>query len=449
MSETEKQTAGAHSSSSRAPQKHSLEPTREATRRTVTIVIVLFIIAAVVAITGILPRMHARAALRKETDNMAVPDVSVVTPQMGEPMQEVLLPGTIQAYTDAPIYARTNGYVKAWYHDIGAHVHKGELLAVIETPELDRQVDEARATLNTARANLGLAKVTAQRYEGLRGTEAVSKQSIDTATQTESAQAASVVAAQQTLNQMLEMQSFERVYAPFDGVITARNIDVGQLVDSGSNGGTGSSSNLGGNVSTTGTSMNGPQELFHISSMDTVRIFVSVPGVYVSEARPGVKTDIDTPAYPGRIFKGTIVRTADAINLNTRTLLVEVDIPNPKHALLPGAYGQVHLQLPIKHPAMIIPVDTLLFRSEGLRVVTVDAQNHAHLKVITVGRDWGTRIEVLTGLTLQDRVINNPPDSVTENEPVNVVDVDGKPVQPGSSSGDGAPANSSDSGNPS
>ncbi|HTU51958.1 MAG TPA: efflux RND transporter periplasmic adaptor subunit [Acidobacteriaceae bacterium] len=449
MSETEKQTTRAHSSSSRAPQKHSLQPTPQATRRTVTIVIVLFIVAVVVAITGIIPRMHARAALRKETDSMAVPDVSVVTPQMGEPMQEVLLPGTIQAYTDAPIYARTNGYVKAWYHDIGAHVHKGELLAVIETPELDRQVDEARASLNTAKANLGLAKVTAQRYEGLRGTEAVSKQSIDTATQTESAQAASVVAAQQTLNQMLEMQSFERVYAPFDGVITARNIDVGQLVDSGSNGGTGSSSNLGGNVSTTGTSTNGPQELFHISSMDTVRIFVSVPGVYVSEARPGVKTDIDTPAYPGRIFKGTIVRTADAINLNTRTLLVEVDIPNPKHALLPGAYGQVHLQLPIKHPAMIIPVDTLLFRSEGLRVVTVDAQNHAHLKVITVGRDWGTRIEVLSGLTVQDRVINNPPDSITENEAVNVVDVDGKPVQQGSSSGDGTPANSSDSGNPS
>ena len=449
MSETENQATSAQAASSRAPQKHSLEPTRQATRRTVTIVIVLFIIAVVVAITGILPRMHARAALRQETDSMAVPDVAVVTPQMGEPMQEVLLPGTIQAYIDAPIYARTNGYVKAWYHDIGAHVRKGELLAVIETPELDRQVDEARANLITAKANLGLAHVTAQRYEGLRGTEAVSKQSIDTATQTESAQAASVQVAQQSLNQLLEMQSFERVYAPFDGVITARNIDVGQLVDSGSNGGTGSSSNAGGNVAATATGMNGPQELLHMSSMNTVRIFVNVPGVYVAEARPGVKTDIDVPSYPGRVFKGTIVRTASAIDLNTRTLLVEVDIPNPKHELLPGAYGQVHLQLPIKHPAMIIPVDTMLFRSEGLRVVTVDAQNHAHLKVITVGRDWGTRIEVLSGLTPQDRVINNPPDSITENEPVHVVDVDGKSVQQGSSPGNGAPANPSDPGNPS
>ena len=447
MSETEKQAARARSGSSGARQRHSLEPTRQATRRTVTIVIVLFIVAVVVAITGIIPRMHARAALRQQTDSMSVPDVAVVTPQMGKPMQEVLLPGTIQAYTDAPIYARTNGYVKAWYHDIGTHVHKGELLAIIETPELDRQVDEARASLNTAKANLGLAHVTAQRYVGLRGTEAVSKQSIDTATQTESASVASVAVAQQNLNQLLEMQSFERVYAPFDGVVTARNINVGQLVDSGSNGGTGSSSNPGGNVNTGATAMNGPQELFHVSSMDTVRIFVNVPGVYVSEARPGVTTNIDVPGYPGRVFKGTIVRTANAIDLNTRTLMVEVDIPNRKHELLPGAYGQVHLQLPVKHPALIIPVDTMLFRSEGLRVVTVDANNHAHLQVITVGRDWGTRIEVLSGLTPQDRVINNPPDSITENEAVHVVDIDGKPVQPGSSADHGAPANSSDAGN--
>ncbi len=443
MSETEKQVTSAQAAPSGAPQKHSLEPTRQAVRRTVTIVVVLFVVAVVVAITGILPRMHARAALRQQTDRMAVPEVAVVTPQMGQPMQEVLLPGTIQAYTDAPIFARTNGYVKTWTHDIGAHVHKGELLAIIETPELDRQVDEARANLVTTKANLGLAHVTAQRYQGLSGTEAVSKQSIDTATQTESASVASVAVAQQSLNQLLEMQSFERVYAPFDGVITARNIDVGQLVDAGSNGGTGSSTNPSGNISTAGNGMNSPQELFHMSSMDTVRIFVNVPGVYVSEARPGVKTNIDVPGYADRVFKGTIVRTANAIDLNTRTLMVEVDIPNPKHELLPGAYGQVHLQLPITHPALIIPVDTMLFRSEGLRVVTVDANNHAHLQVITVGRDWGTKIEVLTGLTPRDRVINNPPDSITENEAVHVVDVDGKPEE------NGSPTNSSDSGNPS
>ena len=334
-------------------------------------------------------------------------------------MQEVVLPGTIQAYADAPIYARTNGYIKSWSHDIGSHVRKGELLAVIATPELDRQVDEARASLNTARANLGLAQVTAQRYQGLQGTEAVSKQSIDTATQTESAQAASVVQAQQALNQLLELQSFERVYAPFDGIVTARNVNVGQLVDSGSNGGTaaGSSTNFG--------VANGPQELFHVSSMDTVRIFINVPGAYVPEARPGVKTNIDLVEYPGRVFQGTIVRTANAIDVATRTLLVEVDIPNRKHELLPGAYAQVHLQLPMKHPALIIPVDALLFRSEGLRVVTVDAQNHAHLQPITVGRDWGTKIEVLSGLTQNDRIIDSPPDSITEGESVNVVNTGG------------------------
>jgi multidrug efflux pump subunit AcrA (membrane-fusion protein) len=449
MSETEKEETRAQAGPPVAGQKHSVEPTPQATRRTVMIVVVLLIVAIVVAITGIIPRMHARAALRQQTDSMAVPEVAIVTPQMGQPMQEVLLPGTIQAHSDAPIYARTNGYVKAWYHDIGVHVHKGELLAIIETPELDRQVDEARANLNTAKANLGLAQVTAQRYEGLRGTEAVSKQSIDTATQTESAQTASVAVAQQSLNQLLELQSFERVYAPFDGVITARNVDVGQLVDSGSNGGTGSSSNPGGNISPGATGMNGPQELFHISSMDTVRIFVNVPGVYVSEARPGVKTNIDVPGYPGHVFKGTSVRTADAIDLNTRTLIVEVDIPNREHELLPGAYAQVHLQLPMTHPALIIPVDTMLFRSEGLRVVTVDAQDHAHLQVITVGRDWGTKIEVLSGLTAQDRIINNPPDSITENEAVHVVDVDGKPEQASPSPASGPSASASDSGKPS
>lgn len=258
MSQTENHGSTAPPGHEASHGKISLEPTRHATRRTVTILIVLLIVAVVVAIVGIIPRLHARAALCQETDNLAVPQVAVTTPQMGEPMQEVVLPGTIQAYADAPIYARTNGYVKAWYHDIGSHVRKGDLLAVIATPELDRQVDEAKATVATVKANLGLAKVTAQRYEGLSGTEAVSRQSIDQAAQTESAQSASVAQAQQALNQLLELQSFERVYAPFDGVVTARNVNIGQLVDSGSNGGTGSSNNSGGNVITGAT--NGPQE---------------------------------------------------------------------------------------------------------------------------------------------------------------------------------------------
>ncbi len=387
------------------------------------IVIVLLIIAVVVAITGILPRQHARAALRRQTDGLAVPTVSIIQAQSGAPMQEIVLPGTIQAYKDAPIYARTNGYVKSWSHDIGSHVQKGQLLAVIESPEIDRQVDEARANLATAEANLRLSHVTAQRYEGLRGTEAVSKQSIDTAAQNEKAQASSVGVAQQTLNQMLAMQSFENVYAPFTGIVTARNTDVGQLVDSGSNGGTGSPSMLSNG--TTMATQSTVRELFRVSNIGVVRIYIEVPGVYVPEARPGVEVNLDVPGYPGRLFQGKIVRTANALDMNTRTLMVEVDIDNRKGELLPGSYAQVHLKLPMKHPALIIPVSAMMFRSEGLRIVTLDSQNRAHLQPISVGRDWGTQIEVLTGLNPGQRIVDSPPDSILEGEKVNVANTGG------------------------
>lgn len=399
--------------------KPSLRPTRAATRRTVAILIVTLIVFVVIAVAGILPRMHARAALRQQTNNMAVPTVAVVRPVAGEPTQEIVLPGTVQAYRDAPIYARTNGYVKSWSHDIGSHVQKGELLAVIASPELDRQVDQARASLATAKANLGLAQVTAKRYEGLRGTQAVSKQAIDTAAQAESAQTAALAVAQQNLNQMLALQSFERVYAPFSGIVTARNTDIGQLVDSGSNGGTGSSAMFGGTAATSDTGT--PRELFRVSDMHVVRIFIQVPGVYVPEARPGVGTDIDVSSYPGRLFNGKIVRTANALDVNTRTMTVEVDVDNRKGDLLPGAYAQVHLKLPMKNPALIIPVSALMFRSEGLRVVTLDDRDRAHLQPITVGRDWGTRIEVLTGLKAGQRIVDSPPDSIMEGEKVKVV----------------------------
>jgi len=408
----------------------SLTPTPKATRRTVAIVVALFIVAIVVAIAGILPRLHARAELRKETENLAVPTVSIVTAQPGEPTQEIVLPGTIQAYRDAPIYARTSGYVKSWSHDIGSRVKKGELLAVIETPELDRQVDEAKANLLTAQANLRLSQVTARRYQGLEGSQAVSQQSIDTAAQNEKAQAASVAVAQQSLNHLLEMQSFERIYAPFDGIVTARNTDVGQLVDSGSNGGTGSQAMYGNGGM---PSANGLQELFRVSNLRIVRIFVQVPEADVPEAKPGVETDIDVPGYPGKVFQGKIVRTADALDLNTRTLTVEVDIDNRKGELLPGSYAQVHFKLPMKNPVLIVPVSALLFRSEGLRIVTLDDQNRVHLQPIGVGRDWGNQIEVLTGLGRGARIVDSPPDSIAEGEKVNIAGENGQdaPVNPG------------------
>lgn len=400
------------------------EPSRKATRRAIGIAVVLLIVAVVLAIVGILPRLHARAELRQTTENLAVPVVSAIHAQMGEPTREVVLPGTIQAYQDAPIYARASGYIKSWSHDIGSHVRKGELLAVIETPELDRQVDQARASLDAAQANAKLSQVTAKRYQGLEGTEAVSQQAIDTAAQTAKAQASAVAMAQQNLNQLLQMQSFERIYAPFDGVVTARNTDVGQLVESGGNGGTASGAMYGSSAG----AQNSPRELFRVSNLKTVRIFVQVPQIYVPNARPGVETDIDVPEYPGRIFPGKIVRTADALDLNTRTLTVEVDIPNPKKELLPGSYAQVHLKLPMKHPALIISVSALMFRSQGLRVVTLDAQDRVHLQPITVGRDWGTQIEVLTGLNPETRIVDSPPDSILEGEEVHVAEASTNPA---------------------
>ncbi len=397
----------------------SIQPTRQATRRGLVLVAVLILIALIVAVAGILSRVHANSGLRQHTDSMAVPAVAVDVAEPGKPMQEVVLPGTIQAFNDAPIYARTNGYVKSWTHDTGSHVRKGELLAVIETPELDKQVDQARAQLVTAQANAHLSEETAKRYKGLTDTDAVSKESIDVALDTERAQRAAVSNAQENLNHLLELQSFERVYAPFAGTVTARNTDIGQLVDAGSSGGTGSATSLSGNaMEGRGT---GPRELFHVSYLGVVRIYINVPEIDAPQARPGVVTDIDVAQYPGRVFHGKIVRTANAEDLSTRTMMAEVDIDNSRGELLPGAYAQVHLRLPMTHPALIIPVSSMLFRAEGLRVVTVDNHDRVHLQPITVGKDWGTRIEVLTGLQPGQRILDTPPDSIVDNEKVNVV----------------------------
>ena len=396
-----------------------LQPTRQATRRGLIIVVVLVLLAVLVGAIGIVARVHATSDVRQHTDAMAVPAVAVDFAEPGKPTEEVVLPGTIQAFNDAPIYARTNGYVKSWTHDIGSHVRKGDLLAVIETPELDKQVEQARAQLVTADATAHLSEATAKRYSTLTDTDAVSKESIDTAVDTARAQRAAVSNARENLNHLLELQSFERVYAPFDGTVTARNTDIGQLVDAGSSGGTGSATSLSGNaMEGRGT---GPRELFHVSYLGVVRIYINVPEIDAPQARPGVVTDIDIAQYPGRVFHGKIVRTANAEDLTTRTLMAEVDINNRHGDLLPGAYAQVHLRLPLSHPALIIPVSSMLFRAEGLRVVTVDNHDRVHLQPITVGKDWGTRIEVLTGLQAGQRILDSPPDAIVENEKVHVV----------------------------
>ena len=364
------------------------------------IILALLIVAAVV-VAGIVPRRRARAALRTETNDLAVPSVSVVHPKVGAPLSEITLPGNIQAFTDSPIYARTNGYLKKWYVDIGARVTAGQLLADIETPEVDQQLDQARADLNTSQANYNLSQITSTRYEDLLKTDSVSKQDVDNAHGDFEAKKAMVSSAQSNVKRLEELQSFEKIYAPFDGVITVRNTDVGHLINSG-NGGPAT-------------------ELFHIAAIRTMRVYVNLPQQYSQAAKPGITADLTLQEFPGRRFPGKLVRTADAIDLASRTLLVEVDVDNPLGELLPGAYTEVHLNVPTGVPALILPVSALIFRSDGLQVGTVQNGNRAALTKIILGRDMGSEVEVVSGLSADDSVIANPPDSLISGETVRVV----------------------------
>src|SRR5580704_17175639 len=295
-----------------------------ATKRAGLWVLVALVIIAAIVVAGVLPRIHARAALKEHTNDLAVPTVNVMRPKLGAPQTENILPGNIQAFTDSPIYARTNGYLKKWYVDIGGRVKQGELLADIETPEVDQQLDQARADLNTAQANYQLSEITAKRYEDLLKTDSVSKQDVDNAHGDFEAKKAMVASAQSNLKRLEELQSFEKVYAPFDGVITARNTDIGHLIDSGSSGGTAT-------------------ELFHIAALKKLRVYVNVPQQFSQAARPGLDAEITLPEFPGRQFSGMLVRTANSIDATSRTLLVEVDVDNPGGVLFPGAYTEVHL----------------------------------------------------------------------------------------------------------
>jgi RND family efflux transporter MFP subunit len=367
-------------------------------------IIALLIVVAIVA-AGIIPRRRARAALRDETNDLAVPTVSVIHPKLGASQSEIVLPGDIQAFTDSPIYARTNGYLKKWYVDIGARVTSGQLLADIETPEVDQQLDQARADLNTAQANYNLSEITAARYEDLLKTDSVSKQDVDNAHGDFEAKKAMVASAQYNVKRLEELQSFEKIYAPFDGVITARNTDVGHLINSGAGG--------------------PATELFHIASLRNLRVYINVPQQYSQAAKPGLIANLTLQEFPGRRFPGKLVRTAGSIDLASRTLLVEVDVDNVRGELLPGAYAEVHLSVPEGVPALILPVSALIFRSEGLQVGTVQNGNRAALAKIILGRDMGSEVEVVSGLTANDSVIANPPDSLVDGETVRVATAPG------------------------
>jgi len=381
-------------------------------RRLGIVILVLAIVAAIV-VSGILPRIHARADLDKETAEMAIPTVSVVHPKRGAPAQEVVLPANVQAYIDSPIYARTNGYLKHWYVDIGARVKAGQLLADIETPEVDQQLRQSRADLATAEANLNLSKITATRYADLLKSDSVSQQDADNAAGDFAAKQATVQSAQANVKRLEELQSFEKIYAPFEGVITARNTDIGALIDLGSSGGA-------------------RTELFHIAQPDKLRVYVNVPEAYSQAAKPGLTAELALSEFPGRLFPGTLVRTADAIDQSTRTLLVEIRVNNPTGTLLSGAYAEVHLKLPTATSAFILPVNALLFRSEGLRVAAITDGRHTELRPVTLGHDFGSEVEVVAGLTGNESVIVNPPDSIVAGEEVRV-------VQPAAGSGESQP----------
>lgn len=361
-----------------------------------------FILVAALLLSGILPRIQARDQLRKETQEMAVVSVAVIHPKTSAGSQELVLPANVQAFVDSPIYARTNGYLKRWYVDIGAHVKEGQLLADIDTPEVTQQLRQAHADLATAEANSRLSKITADRFRDLLKTDSVSKQEADNAEGDYEAKQAIVQSAQANVKRLQELQSFQKIYAPFSGVISARNTDVGALIDAGSGG--------------------GPRtELFHLVQPNKLRVYVNVPEAYAPAVKAGLVGELVLSEYPGRKFEGKVVRTADAIDRATRTLLAEISVDNPSGTLLSGAYAEVHLKLASSTTSFVLPVNTLMFRSEGLRVAVVKDGQHADLLPVTLGRDFGSEVEVVTGLQGNESVIVNPPDSLVSGQVVRVL----------------------------
>jgi RND family efflux transporter MFP subunit len=336
-----------------------------------------------------------------ETAQAALPAVSVVSPQRTAPADEIILPGNVQPFITSPIYARTNGYLKKWYFDIGAHVKKGQLLAVIETPEVDQQLQQARSNLLTAQANLELASITKTRYQGLLKSNAVAQQDVDNAVGTYNANKAIVEADKAAVEQYSALVSFEKIYAPFDGVITARNTDIGDLINSGSS----------SSVKT---------DLFHIAQPGKLRVYVNVPEEYSRGVKVGMTADLSLTEFPDRKFQGKLVRTANDINVTTRTLLIEIDVDNPTGTLLTGSYAEVHLAIPTQASTFLLPVNSLIFRTEGLRVGIVK-DGKVVLTAVTPGHDFGNQIEIVSGIKPDDKVIINPPDSIVSGQQVQIV----------------------------
>jgi RND family efflux transporter MFP subunit len=369
-------------------------------------ILLLLIIGAVITM---LVRFHNNNVLAKETEQESVPVVAVVHPVAEKPDEELVLPGTMQAYEESPIYARTNGYLLRWYKDIGSRVSKGELLADIDTPEVDQELMQARANRQQIVAQLDLAKINADRYVNLRKTDSVSQQEADQQSSGYEQAVANLAAADANVRRLEELESFKHVYSPFTGVLTKRTVDPGALINAGVSGAAG-------------------KELFDIAQVDPLRVYVSVPQSYAPSIKNGMDATVTLQEYPGQKFKGTVARTSEAIDPATRTLLTEVDVPNKKGQLLPGSYGEVHFRVGMNAQKVTLPVNTMLFRQEGPRVAVVGSDGKVQLHPITIGRDYGTTLEILGGVNVEDRVVINPADSLEDGRAVNVAPGNAPPV---------------------
>jgi RND family efflux transporter MFP subunit len=358
-----------------------------------------FILLVIVILLGIRARERAESRLRQNTNAAAVEEVVIIHPKDNSPIDDVVLPGETQPYINSPVYARASGYLVKWYHDIGSRVKKGDLLAVVDAPELDKQLDQAQADLETSKANSNIAKITSDRWQGLVKTRSVSKQATDQAIDNQRATESTVNSFAANQGHFSKLVGFEKIYAPFDGIVTMRNTDNGWLIAAGLN--------------TPG------QELFQIGQISTLRVFVAVPEVYSRAARVRSKATLTLDEYPDQTFQGTVTRTSSSIDIPSRTLNTEVDIDNSKGLLLPGAYVRVHLALPAQIHSVIIPSSTLLFRTQGLQVGVV-RNNVAQLVPVSIGTDYGETVQITSGLSTSDDVIENPYDSLVSGTPVRI-----------------------------
>ena len=368
---------------------------RSSSSRLVFIFVLIVVVAA--AVIGL--RLHAAHALAHDTSDNAVPTVAITHPTRGPTAEEVVLPGNVEAWHEAPIYARTNGYLKSWKTDIGTPVKAGDVLAEIETPEVDSQLRQAEADLQSAQANNILAQSTAARWKTLLQTDSVSQQEAAEKISDAAAKAAALASARANRDRLRDLESFKHVTAPFDGTITARNTDTGALINAGSGTGAG-------------------LELFHIADTSRLRIYVQVPQNNVGAITPGMTAELHFTEHPGKTYTATLSKSADAIDVSRRTLLAQFEIDNPEGELLAGGYTEVHLKLPTTDDTLRLPVNTLIFRAEGIQVATVDAQGAVTLKSITMGRDYGNEVEVKAGLSADEQVIINPPDSIATGQSV-------------------------------